>query len=65
MGTHRLLIPLIASLLGAQPVLGNEMERYLTPAFVAELAELGRAKLVQDGKKRFVQIKPQLLAVTA
>jgi putative DNA primase/helicase len=32
---------------------------------VAELAELGRAKLVQDGKKRFVQIKPELLTASA
>ena len=32
---------------------------------VAELAELGRARLVQDGKKRLVQINPALLAVTA
>lgn len=32
---------------------------------VAELAELGRARLVQDGKKRLVQINPSLLAVTA
>ncbi len=32
---------------------------------VAELADLGRAKLVQDGKKRFVQINPALLTVTA
>jgi putative DNA primase/helicase len=29
-----------------------------------ELAELGRARLVQDGKKRTVQIRPELLAVT-
>ncbi len=32
---------------------------------VTELAELGRARLVQDGKKRLVQINPALLAVTA
>lgn len=32
---------------------------------VIELAELGRARLVQDGKKRLVQINPALLAVTA
>ncbi len=50
MGTHRLLIPLIASLLGAQPVLGNEMDRYLTPAFVAELAEFLR--LPNDARDR-------------
>lgn len=30
---------------------------------VTELAELGRARLVQDGKKRLVQINPALLAV--
>ena len=30
---------------------------------VTELAELGRAKLVQDGKKRLVQIRPELLEV--
>lgn len=29
-----------------------------------ELTELGRARLVQDGKKRLVQIRPELLAVT-
>ena len=32
---------------------------------VAELAELGRARLVQDGKKRLVQINPALLEVAA
>ena len=32
---------------------------------VTELAELGRARLVQDGKKRLVQINPDLLAVAA
>ena len=31
---------------------------------INELAELGRARLVQDGKKRLVQIRPELLAVT-
>ena len=29
---------------------------------VTELAELGRVRLVQDGKKRMVQINPALLA---
>jgi putative DNA primase/helicase len=28
---------------------------------VQELAELGRARLVQDGKKRLIQIRPELL----
>jgi len=32
---------------------------------VKELAELGRARLVQDGKKKSVQINPALLAVAA
>jgi putative DNA primase/helicase len=31
-------------------------------AAVQELAELGRARLVQDGKKRLIQIRPELLA---
>jgi putative DNA primase/helicase len=30
-------------------------------AAVQELAELGRARLVQDGKKRLIQIRPELL----
>lgn len=32
---------------------------------VKELAELGRARLVQDGKKRMVQINPALLVAGA
>ena len=32
---------------------------------VSELATLGRARVVQDGKKRFVQIRPELLDAAA
>ena len=31
---------------------------------VKELAELGRARLVQDGRKRLIELRPELLAVT-
>lgn len=32
---------------------------------ISELEDLGRARLVQDGKRRMVQIRPELLEVTA
>jgi len=32
---------------------------------VKELAELGRARLARDGKKRLIQVRPELLAVAA
>jgi acetylornithine deacetylase/succinyl-diaminopimelate desuccinylase-like protein len=57
MRTRRLLIPLIASLLGVQPALGSEMGRYLTPAFVAELAEFLR--LPNDARDR-AALEPNL-----
>ena len=32
---------------------------------IKELAELGRARLVQDGRKRLIQIRPELLQQAA
>ena len=37
-------------------------DRVTLTAAVQELAELGRARMVQDGKKRLIQIRPELLA---
>jgi putative DNA primase/helicase len=42
---------------------GGLRDKAIYTAAIKELAELGRARLVQDGKKRAVQINPALLAV--
>jgi len=41
---------------------GGLRDKVRYTAAVQELAELGRARLVQDGKKRLIQIHPELLA---
>ena len=41
---------------------GGLRDKVTFTAAVQELAELGRARLVQDGKKRQIQIHPELLA---
>ena len=40
-------------------------EKAVIEAAVKELAELGRVRLVRDGKKRLIQVRPELLAVAA
>ncbi|MDO8775183.1 MAG: DUF3987 domain-containing protein [Burkholderiaceae bacterium] len=40
-------------------------EKKIIDATVDELAELGRARLVKDGKKKLIQIRPDLLAVAS
>lgn len=40
---------------------GGLRDKATFTAAVQELAELGRARLVQDGKKRLIQIRPELL----
>lgn len=39
-------------------------DKAVITATTQELAELGRARLVSDGKKRLIQIRPELLQVT-
>ena len=41
---------------------GGLRDKATYTAAVAELAELGRARLVQDGRKRLIQIRPEVLA---
>ena len=41
---------------------GGLRDKVTYTAAVQELAELGRARMVQDGKKRLIQIRPELLA---
>jgi putative DNA primase/helicase len=41
---------------------GGLRDKVTYTAAVQELAELGRAHMVQDGKKRLIQIRPELLA---
>ena len=40
-------------------------EKAIIDAAVTELAELGRAKLVKDGKKKLIQIRPELLGAAS
>jgi putative DNA primase/helicase len=44
---------------------GGLRDRATINEAVKELAELGRARLVQDGKKRLIQIRPELLQQAA
>jgi putative DNA primase/helicase len=41
---------------------GGLRDKVTYTAAVQELAEIGRARMVQDGKKRLIQIRPELLA---
>jgi putative DNA primase/helicase len=43
---------------------GGLREKAIIDATVNELADLGRARLIKDGKKKLIQIRPDLL-VTA
>ena len=40
-------------------------DKSIIDATVKELAELGRSRIIKDGKKKLVQIRPELLEVTA
>lgn len=44
---------------------GGLRDKKVIDATVNELADLGRARLVKDGKKRLIQLRPELLAVAA
>ena len=41
---------------------GGLRDKAIIADAIKELAELGRARLVQDGKKKLIQINPALLA---
>jgi putative DNA primase/helicase len=40
-------------------------EKAVIDATVRELAELGRAQLIKDGKKKLIQLNPALLAAAS
>jgi putative DNA primase/helicase len=44
---------------------GGLREKAVIDATVRELAELGRAQLIKDGKKKLIQLNPALLAAAS